>query len=110
MSKIPQLKVRNACYNTSGVECLLYILETSTSLKAPKHKFTRPSLLIKDFSHPSIHWHYQVELGLGLTHLNESSVEVQIKPLRFDPDCPCVARQRMRGEFYCTRSRRSVVG
>jgi hypothetical protein len=38
--------------------------------------------LIKDFSHPGIHRHYPIELGLCLTHLNQSSVEVQIKPLQ----------------------------
>lgn len=32
-------------------------------LEAGKHKFTRPSLLIKDFSHPRSHWYYPVELS-----------------------------------------------
>ena len=84
MSKVSQLEVRNAGFNTSGVERLLYIFETSTSFKTGKYKFTRPSLLIKDLSHPRINWYYPVELGLGLTHLNQSSVEVQIKPFQVE--------------------------
>src|SRR5688572_16220985 len=65
-----------------GLKPLLYIYEAATSLNTRKDVFTGAPLLIEEFSHPGIHGYHPVELSLSFSHLNQASIEIQIKPFQ----------------------------